>query len=159
MTEYGASLPNLKAIYFDPYSECDPTCDEIHGICYRVRPFKKTVKGQAKSQLCPPAVYAERGDKLSDCTLYSIVAWDPVYWPGNDFFLGARVTDDGRNGFDGCTYGHYNTQQGQYQGAHTRTSAYGSLRRSGRREQIPRSFLAQSFAQNKWTQGDVGLRP
>jgi hypothetical protein len=27
--------------------------------------------------------------------LFSFVAWDHVSWPGNDFYLGSRVTDDG----------------------------------------------------------------
>ena len=35
------------------------------------------------------------GDDFSDCVLFSIVAWDHVSWPGNDFFVGSRCTDDG----------------------------------------------------------------
>ena len=27
--------------------------------------------------------------------MFSIVAWDHVSWPGNDFYGGARCTDDG----------------------------------------------------------------
>ena len=27
--------------------------------------------------------------------LHSIVAWDHVSWPGNDFYVGTRATDDG----------------------------------------------------------------
>lgn len=91
---YGSSLPNLSAVYFDPYSECDNHRAEIEGISFLVRPLK--VPGnQAKSQLCCPIAYAESGDDFSDCSLYSIVAWDHVSWPGNDYFAGARVTDDG----------------------------------------------------------------
>jgi hypothetical protein len=94
LTEHGASLPNLRAVYFDPYSECDNARREIHGISYLVRPL--TAPGnQKRSQLCRPAAYSERGDDFSDCTLYSIVAWDHVSWPGNDFYAGARATDDG----------------------------------------------------------------
>ena len=48
-----------------------------------------------KSQLCPPSAYAEDGDDFSNCVLFSIVAWDHVSWPGNDFFGGSRCTDDG----------------------------------------------------------------
>src|SRR5262249_41554965 len=94
LTDYGTSLPNLKAVYFDPYSECDNARREIHGISYMVRPLRAP-GNQGKSQLCRPAVYAERSDDFSDCTLYSIVAWDHVSWPGNDFFTGSRATDDG----------------------------------------------------------------
>ena len=38
---------------------------------------------------------AEEGDDFSGCLLTSIVAWDHVSWPGNDFFGGSRCTDDG----------------------------------------------------------------
>ncbi|MBM3359787.1 MAG: hypothetical protein FJY54_19030 [Betaproteobacteria bacterium] len=94
LTEYGTSLPNLKAVYFDPYSECENARREIHAISYMVRPLR--VPGnQGRSQLCRPVAYAEHGDDFSDCALYSIVAWDHVSWPGNDFFAGARATDDG----------------------------------------------------------------
>ena len=94
LTEYGASFPNLKAVYFDPYSECENTRREFHGISFMVRPLR--VPGnQAKSQLCCPVAYAEQGDDFSRCALYSIVAWDHVSWPGNDFFAGSRATDDG----------------------------------------------------------------
>src|SRR5262249_44104035 len=50
---------------------------------------------QGKSQLCRPAAYAEGGDDFAGCALFSVVAWDHVSWPGNDFFSGARATDDG----------------------------------------------------------------
>lgn len=94
LTEYGASFPNLKAVYYDPYSECENTRNEMHGISFMIRPL--TAAGnRAKSQLCPPTAYAEDGDDFTGCTLFSIVAWDHVSWPGNDFFLGSRATDDG----------------------------------------------------------------
>ena len=38
---------------------------------------------------------AEEGDDFSACLLTSIVAWDHVSWPGNDFYGGSRCTDDG----------------------------------------------------------------
>ena len=91
LNDYGPSLPNLKAVYFDPYSECQNARSEIHGIQFLVRPLRAP-GNQAKSQLCPPAAYAEAGDDFSACTLYSLVAWDHVSWPGNDFFVGSRAT-------------------------------------------------------------------
>ncbi len=94
LTEHGGSFSNLKAVYFDPYSECENARREIHGISLMVRPLKAP-GNQAKSQLCRPVTYAELSDDFSDCTLYSIVAWDQVSWPGNDFFIGSRATDDG----------------------------------------------------------------
>jgi len=94
LTEYGCSFPNIKAVYFDPYSECKNCRREIHGISFMVRPLR--ISGnQTKSQLCRPAAYGEKTDDFSDCALYSIVAWDHVSWPGNDFFAGSRATDDG----------------------------------------------------------------
>ncbi|MFO0881528.1 MAG: hypothetical protein U0840_29870 [Gemmataceae bacterium] len=94
LNEHGSSFPNLKALYFDPYSECDNARREIHGISFLVRPL--TAPGnQARSQLCRPAFYAEANDDFSGCALFSMVAWDHVSWPGNDFYLGSRATDDG----------------------------------------------------------------
>ena len=94
LTEYGASFPNLKAIYYDPYGECENVRSEIHGISFMVRPLRLP-GNEVKSQLCHPSAYAERGDDFSGCDLFSLVAWDHVSWPGNDFFAGSRATDDG----------------------------------------------------------------
>jgi hypothetical protein len=93
LKEYGAAFPNLRAVYFDPYSECQNARFEIHGISYMVRPL--TNGNEARPQLCPPSAYAEEGDDFSACSLFSIVAWDHVSWPGNDFYAGSRATDDG----------------------------------------------------------------
>jgi hypothetical protein len=58
-----------------------------------VRPL---LKGNAnKPQLCLPQTYAEAGDDFTNLELFSFVAWDHVSWPGNDFYIGARSTDDG----------------------------------------------------------------
>ncbi len=121
LTEYGGSFPNLKCVYFDPYSECENLRREIHGISFMVRPLR--VPGnQAKSQLCPPVVYAEEGEDLSGCALYSIVAWDHVSWPGNDFFGGSRATDDGTKAAATSSMsvltgvgGEYDPARGKYQ--------------------------------------------
>jgi hypothetical protein len=94
LTEEGTSFPNLKAVYFDPYDECQNARREIHGISLLVRPL--TAPGDlGKSQLCRPAAYAEAVDDFSACALSSVVAWDHVSWPGNDFYGGSRATDDG----------------------------------------------------------------
>lgn len=92
--EHGEAFPNIEAIYYDPYGECDNAKHEIHGISFFVRPLLKQ-PGNGKPQLCRPADYAETGDDFSHCELFSIVAWDHVSWPGNDFYAGARSTDDG----------------------------------------------------------------
>ena len=66
--------------------------------------------------------YSEHTDNFSDCALYSIVAWDPVSWPGNDFFMGFRATDDGvksaaTNSMSVLTgvEGEYDPARGKYQ--------------------------------------------
>jgi hypothetical protein len=86
-------LTNIKAVYFDPYSECDNNRHSIGHIEYLVRPLAKG--NTSKPQLCPPRQYEEPGDDFSDCDLFSFVAWDHVSWPGNDFYGGHRATDDG----------------------------------------------------------------
>lgn len=93
LKKHGASFPNLKAVYYDPFNECANSRHEIHGTSLMVRPLLQGAAG--KSQLCLPSAYAEAGDDFSNCLLFSIVAWDHVSWPGNDYFGGSRYTDDG----------------------------------------------------------------
>ena len=93
LTEHARLLPYLKAVYFDPYNECENERIEFGSVSLLVRPLTKG--NQNKSQLCPPTAYAEEGDDYSNCLLFSIVAWDHVSWPGNDFYAGSRSTDDG----------------------------------------------------------------
>lgn len=86
-------LEHLRAVYFDPYRECENQRFEIDGISLLVRPLMKG--NEHKPQLCRPETYQEKGDDFSLCDLFSIVAWDHVSWPGNDFYRGVRMTDDG----------------------------------------------------------------
>ena len=83
-------LPGIRAVYYDPYSECENETDNIDGIEFLVRPLTKN--NQGKSQLSKPS---ELSSHFEGCKLYSIVAWDHVSWPGNDYYIGARATDDG----------------------------------------------------------------
>lgn len=91
---HGEAFEMIQSVYYDPYDECTNQKASIHGISFRVRPL---ARGNAfKPQLCPPPAYAENDeDDFSHCQLYSLVAWDHVSWPGNDFFAGSRCTDDG----------------------------------------------------------------
>lgn len=86
-------LPNLRAIYYDPYAECDNEAHQVDGVTLLVRPL--TRGNERKPQLCQPGRYSEQGLDLSGCELVSLVAWDHVSWPGNDFYSGQRSTDDG----------------------------------------------------------------
>lgn len=93
LEQYGRLLPNIAAIYYDPYSECRNERHRFGDLSFLVRPL--TGGNEGKPQLCHPQVYAEEGDDFGGCTLFSFVAWDHVSWPGNDFFGGSRSTDDG----------------------------------------------------------------
>ena len=86
-------FPNIRAVYFDPYQECENERFEIGYISFFVRPL--TQGNECKPQLCLPNTYAEANDDFRDCELFSFVAWDHVSWPGNDFYIGFRATDDG----------------------------------------------------------------
>lgn len=121
LDEHGATFPNLKAVYYDPYNECANARREIHGISLMVRPLRAP-GSRGKSQLCRPAEYAETGDDFADCVLFSVVAWDHVSWPGNDFYGGARSTDDGVKAAATSSMavltgvaGAYDAAQGKYQ--------------------------------------------
>jgi hypothetical protein len=66
----------------------------IGGIDFRARPLATG----GRSQLSRPADHAldAAGREFpGNCRLFSFVAWDHVSWPGNDFYGGARATDDG----------------------------------------------------------------
>lgn len=93
LEKHGSRLRHLKCVYYDPYNECSNYRRTIEGVIFMVRPLLHG--NQAKPQLCQPSAYAEGDDDFADCDLYSIVAWDHVSWPGNDFFAGSRSTDDG----------------------------------------------------------------
>lgn len=90
---HGGRFRGVRVVYFDPYNECANEDLEIHGIAFRVRPLLDGNEG--KSQLCLPSAYADAGEDFGECALISIVAWDHVSWPGNDFWGGSRCTDDG----------------------------------------------------------------
>ncbi len=93
LSSHAELFRNIAAVYYDPYLECENERVEIGGLSFMVRPL---TKGNAsKAQLCEPEAYQEGDDRFRDCELFSVVAWDHVSWPGNDFYIGSRSTDDG----------------------------------------------------------------
>lgn len=86
-------LPGIRAVWFDPFNECADSREEIGHLSFLVRPLRRSANPHP--QLCGPHDYQEEGDDYSLCDLVSVVAWDHVSWPGNDFYRGARATDDG----------------------------------------------------------------
>jgi hypothetical protein len=93
LKEFGSKFNSIHCIYYDPYRECENERYLINGISLLVRPLTKG--NWDKPQLCKPEQYEEEGDSFLKCDLWSVVAWDHVSWPGNDFYTGSRVTDDG----------------------------------------------------------------
>ena len=91
ITDYGARWPNIAALYFDPYQELEYDCEYIQGITFITQAFTRA-GALARAQLSHPASFVQN---FSYCQLFSLVAWDPVSWPGNDFYLCLRQTDDG----------------------------------------------------------------
>ena len=91
--QYAGKLPAIHAVYYDPYDECENERYQFFQTSFMVRPLIKSNK--RKPQLCAPTEYEEVGDEFKDCMLFSFVAWDHVSWPGNDYWQGDRVTDDG----------------------------------------------------------------
>ena len=90
---HGDRFHAVKAVYYDPYNESVNFNRKINGVEFIVRPL---IDNLGKSQLCQPVVLGEDSDgDYEDCELYSFVAWDHVSWPGNDYYLGSRFTDDG----------------------------------------------------------------
>lgn len=93
LAQYHPQLAQIRAVYYDPYREADNARLEFGQISYLVRPLTKG--NEHKPQLCPPAAYEDYQGEFADCELFSFVAWDHVSWPGNDFYVGSRLTDDG----------------------------------------------------------------
>ncbi len=94
--KHTSAFTHIRAVYYDPYQECQNERFELNGTTLLVRPL--THGNETKPQLCQPIAYEEAGDDFSNCELVSVVAWDHVSWPGNDFYIGARATDDGVKG-------------------------------------------------------------
>ena len=86
-------LTAVRLIYFDPYNECTDQERTYAQVSLRTRPYSRG--GHRRAQLCRPDQYSEEGDDFTHARLYSLVAWDPVSWPDNDFYAGVRATDDG----------------------------------------------------------------
>ena len=116
---YGKSFSGITAVYYDPYNECVDETVQINNIHFMVRPLIHDNSG--KSQLCRPSFLGNDLNDFSKCELYSFVAWDHVSWPGNDYYVGDRMTDDGVNAAATDTMfmmtnikGHYSKDQKRY---------------------------------------------
>lgn len=88
-----ARFTHIRAVYFDPNSGLENARHEFSHLSFLTRPLR--AGNQEKPQLCPPENYEEGEDDFSNCDLFSVVAWDHVSWPGNDFYIDSRNSDDG----------------------------------------------------------------
>ena len=61
--EHGEQWPNIRAIHFDPYSQCVNSRELIHGILFLVRPSKAS-GNQLIPQHCPPQLMQQKGTNL-----------------------------------------------------------------------------------------------
>ncbi|HNV68522.1 MAG TPA: hypothetical protein PKO06_02410 [Candidatus Ozemobacteraceae bacterium] len=93
LEDHHTRLTQIRGLYYDPYDECDNRRRVFGQTIFLTRPLRQG--NDTRPQLCMPASYNDSVDDFSHCDLYSIVAWDHVSWPGNDFYGGARATDDG----------------------------------------------------------------
>lgn len=93
LNELSPQQPRIQTVIFDPYDEGEDGDADFDATRFRVRPLLSST--HPRPQLCPPRAYEEDGEDFGDCDLYSLVAWDQVSWPGNDYYTGARATDDG----------------------------------------------------------------
>jgi hypothetical protein len=91
--KHAGALERIALVRFDPYAECENSETKFGSVVFRVRPLARGNDGTP--QLCAPVRYEEGADDFHDCLLFSMVAWDHVSWPGNDFYGGSRATDDG----------------------------------------------------------------
>jgi len=93
LQQHGRNFSNIDVVYYDPYGESRNQRHVVEGINFLVRPL--TMGNEGKPQLCRPETYEESGDAWANHLFCSLVAWDHVSWPGNDYYDGLRVTDDG----------------------------------------------------------------
>jgi hypothetical protein len=120
LDQHGSEFNHIQTVMFGTYSECSPS-RAAHG-CIDFRVSRLTQGG--KPHLSQPSAHAvddEDLERLAGCRLFSFVAWDHVSWPGNDFYGGARATDDGvkaaaTNAMEVVTgvAGQYDPQRNEY---------------------------------------------
>ncbi len=91
LTTHAKRLPHIGLVYFDPYNQCTARQASFDGLTFVVNPLTLTSTGVP--QLSRPNQF-ERYTH-GELELFSLVAWDHVSWPGNDFYQGSRATDDG----------------------------------------------------------------
>jgi len=75
VSEASAQLPNIQAVWYDPYDECELSKETLGHIEFFARPLAKDLL--PRPQLTAPKLFG-----FEDCHL-------------NDYYVGSRATDDG----------------------------------------------------------------
>ena len=92
LEKLGPELRHVCRVHYDPYSQGEVSSRTFGQLSFATRPLRTGV--DARPQLRPPNEFLSSEDGRT-ARLFSLVAWDHVSWPGNDFYGGARSTDDG----------------------------------------------------------------
>ncbi len=114
LEKHADNLPNIAAVYFDPFGECKGEDAQFGVVKYRVRPSSLY---PGRPQLSDPAVLGDGADDFSGCRLYKIVAWDHASLPGNDYYAMQRFTDDGVSAAASDVIGTLTGVAGRYEGS------------------------------------------
>lgn len=94
----GGEWGHIKAVYYDYAEEEEGVVERkrINGIEYIIQP-SRVGGSECRQQLCVPQSYESAfgaaRDDLAGCELFSLAAWDPASWPGDESWLGSRASD------------------------------------------------------------------
>ena len=91
LQNYGDEFSNIHTVHFDPYNECKNESLNVNGINLNIKPL---LLGEGHPQLSIKN-FSHIKNYENNLDLFTIVAWDHVSWPGNDFYENYRTTDDG----------------------------------------------------------------
>ncbi|XP_054262352.1 uncharacterized protein LOC128986181 [Macrosteles quadrilineatus] len=83
---------HIACVRYDPYNECEDCEEIINSVTFRLR---KYTGSQGRPQLSRVEDFEETKGEFENCVLYKVVACDHVSFPGNNYFLGVRKSDDG----------------------------------------------------------------
>ena len=90
LKKHGHKFKHIEAIYFDAFEGLKPSVEIIHGITFLTLTSKSNPS--ALKQLSPLP------EEHKDCQHFTVLAWDALSWPGNDYWGDSRHTDDGAKG-------------------------------------------------------------
>ena len=92
----GGHYDSIETVIYDPYDESKDSDRVVNGVRFVTAPFSRSSKPTA--QLAHPKTLNKMVADVNSVMHFSVVAWDHLSWPGNDFYQGNRATDDGVKG-------------------------------------------------------------